>query len=436
MNNYATVPNEYRVPEYNPTGDSGNGYAGTVTPGAISNQINSSTGGVSNNPYADILKYLPRARAASTPSLGDSPYNPAGTTPGTTTPQATLTRSDPSLGTATPAPSMGRTRPSAPPSIYSDENPPPHPGPNASLTEIGNYYRSFGYKNPAFSGIRDADIQAYWNDNKGMQFGDWYLAGNRAPADGPTTVFDNPNPTPATTPTPTPTPTPVVPTPVLGGGNVAPRFDPNTQLPGGQPLPASSTAGTPSSASDYSGILAQLQKLMGGQFDYESTQLNRRMSAQGAVSGDLNSEGFGEVSGRANAQLAADQGNRLSGYLNTDWQSSLDRALQEYGINTQAATGRYAADAGVSAAAQGAGASMYGANIGLQEAQLRDATSRYQGNQQYDLGLAGLGLDKYKFDNPNINALLGYYLQMSPEQLAQFASNPTLFPGYAYTPHP
>lgn len=77
---------------------------------------------------------------------------------------------------------------------------------------------------------------------------------------------------------------------------------------------------------------------------------------------------------------------------------------------------------------------MYAANLGFQEAQIRDATSRYQGNQQYDLGLAGLGLDKYKFDNPNINALLGYYLQMSPEQLAMFASNPQLFPGYAYRP--
>lgn len=421
MNNYAAVPNEYRVPEYNPTGDSGNGYAGTVTPGAISNQINSSSGGASNNPYADILKYLPRARAASTPSLGDSPYNPAAGSDPVTTPVVPT-------ASALAATAIGRTRPSAPPQVYSDANPPPHPGPNASLTEIGNYYRSFGYKNPAFSGIRDADIQAYWNDNKGMQFGDWYLAGNRAPADGPTTVFDNPNPTPTTPPvvptpvTPTPTPTPTAPTPSFGA----------PPAPAATPPPAS---GAPAS-SDYSGILAQLQKLMGGQFDYESTQLNRRMNAQGAISGDLNSGGFGEVSGRANAQLAADQGNRLSGYLNTDWQSSLDRALQEYGINTQAATGRYAADAGVSAAAQGAGASMYGANIGLQEAQLRDATSRYQGNQQYDLGLAGLGLDKYKFDNPNINALLGYYLQMSPEQLAQFASNPTLFPGYTYTPHP
>lgn len=173
---------------------------------------------------------------------------------------------------------------------------------------------------------------------------------------------------------------------------------------------------------------------MGGQFDYEQSQLNRRMNAQAAITGDINSGGYGEVSGRANAQLAADQGNRLSGYLNTDWQSALDRALQTYGIDTQAATGRYSADAGVAAASQGAGASMYAANLGFQEAQIRDATSRYQGNQQYDLGLAGLGLDKYKFDNPNINALLGYYLQMSPEQLAMFASNPQLFPGYAYRP--
>jgi hypothetical protein len=222
-----------------------------------------------------------------------------------------------------------------------------------------------------------------------------------------------------------PTPTAVDPRTYLDAND--PRLQPQT-AGGGSTSTSTTTAGNGGAGGDtgYAGILSQLQQLMNPQFNFESDQLNRHMNAQAALTGDFASGGYGEVNGRANAQLAADQGNRVSGMLNTDWQNELDRILKQYGIDIGSADSRYGADAGVKAAGIGAGASRYATDQRNNEA-----------NNSYNLGLAGLGLDKYKFDNPDINRLLGYYMQMSPEQLAQFATGtPNFFPTFGYNQHP
>lgn len=66
--------------------------------------------------------------------------------------------------------------------------------------------------------------------------------------------------------------------------------------------------------------------------------MNRQLMAQLAQTGGINSGGAQEAIGHANARLAADQGARLSNYLQQGSQSALDRALQLYSINTSAGT--------------------------------------------------------------------------------------------------
>lgn len=435
MSNYAPDYNYHpQAREYNPMGDSANGYAGTVSPGALSNQAGSSPsgGGSNSNPYAEILKFLPRVSAIGqggdpNPITPHVPNDPTSATPPAYGPStATLPPSE-----TTPGQNPRGGHPSAPPPTYSATNPPPRPDGTDDPAIAANWYRQFAYIDPSFGNITPNDVNAYRSNPQGMTFDKWYLAGNRAPATAGTDPNGNPIPAP-TDPNSTP-PAGTLPPTGTGGGT-----------PGGfgAPTPSATPPVAPKAPdpSGYAGILKQLQDLMGGQFSYEATQLNRRLNGQAAMLGDTASGGYQEVNARANTQLEADQGNRLSGYLNTDWQSSLDRALQEYGIdkNSSTALGVAGINAGATMGAAGAsaGASRYATDAALQEAMIRDRTSRYQGDQSYNLGLAGLGLDQYKFDNPSINALLGMYLQMSPEQLAQFASNPQLFPGYAYTPHP
>lgn len=428
MNRYETdqsgYGNRYGSQEYNPNGDIANGYTGTVMPGAVANQVSSSTPSTSKNPYAEILNYLPPVQAPAAASVvnPDAPSTPKD-------PTLPIVTGGPSVGQKTPPPAQvdTRGRAVAPPVQYSNSNPPPRPADMSDPAVAAAYYRNWGTNqgltgyNQLFANITGDDVNTQRNLAVGgkfaamghpeyQDFGTWYLAGK---------------PMPPTDPGPT---TPITPDPAkpISGSSGGTSYG----MPPGQNQPIA-----PQQSSDYSGILKQLQDLMAGQNTYEHTQLNRGMDARAAALGDFQSGGYGEINARANAQLTANEGDKLSGYLNQDWQSSLDRALQQYGINSSAASARYSADASLAGAGASAGASRYATDAALREAMIRDQTQRYQGDQSYNLGLAGLGLDQYKFDNPSINALLGMYLQMSPEQLAQFASNPQLFPGYYYQPH-
>lgn len=284
----------------------------------------------------------------TTPPLDRTPAVPP-TTPPTTSP-------------ATP-PTDARTRPSTPPPVYSDANPPPHPKEGASLTEIGNYYRSFGYKNPAFRNITDQDIMQYWRDPKGMQFGDWYLAGNRAPKDsepnpfGTTGMGDKP-PGPAVPPTTPPTTTPssnTSGTPYNGPNDYQIIADHNAEMekiahpPTTPPVPPPppplggppTDPNSPPASTPESDALSRTQHLYDPLFEQQRNDLARTLRAQGALDGSGNSGGFAESFGRSEARLSADQGAQLAGL--TEAQRNRDQAMtiavmndatQRYGIKT------------------------------------------------------------------------------------------------------
>lgn len=315
------------------------------------------------------------------------------------------------------APSDPRTRPSAPPPIYSDQNPPPHPGPNATLTELGNYYRAFNYKNPAFGNIRDEDILAYQNRasaNPSETFGDWYLAGGRAPVD--------PNPLAGTGmdggppgsifPPATPPGTP----PGGDPGYVAPRTETNnyqtvadqnaaalaaaqpggtTTPPGATPPPVDpntppgtttpgTTPGTPTGQAD---ITDKVGKLYDPLFKQQQTELARTLRAQAALDGSIDSGGFNESLGRAESNLSANQGAQkvaLTEAAQNREQAMtiavMQDATQRFGIKTNDDLQRWLNDPNNNTL-QKYGIDknflleQYKANIGLQGAQLQASAS-------------------------------------------------------------
>lgn len=376
-----------------------------------------------NNPFADVLNHVgawndalnppdqsigganksgitppawqPRSSAAGAPQNGDTGGDITtggnGTTPAPAPPPVTSPPVTPT--------SDQRTRPSTPPPIYSDQNPPPHPGPNATLTELGNYYRAFGYKNPAFANIRDEDVLAYQKGAgdgsipKGMTIGDWYLAGGRAPAAPPTTVFDNPNPTP---------PPPVPPAGDPNGGYVAPRTETNNYQtvadqnaaayaaaqpnaasapPGAPPVagttppPAGTTpppSGTPPGTTpppgappapsatpppDIQSLIDMFRKEAGAgngpnvesmldpMFARQRQKLDETLRASAALTpGRLESGGFGMNEGQAISDLSGVQSGKLADALQQEHLAQMTQNTQLIQLGTQAGMQKYVAD--------------------------------------------------------------------------------------------
>lgn len=406
------------------------GYQGSQTPLAVENQQGlqqpkaASTPPAAGSPYEAILSHVigsasQGAAAASMPAVAQASSaidtnGDAGGPSGPTNPSAPTA----SLET--------RGRASTPPPVYSATNPPPHPG-DASMADANiaaDYYRKFSYINPSFANISAADVEAYRVNPLGMTIGDWYLAGHRAPAQAGVDPNGNPIPVPTTGGGGG-----GVSTGGGGGGSISPTVTPGAP----SPIPKGQTGGSQPGSSDWQSILAQLQKMMNPQFDYESGQLNRHLNAQAALTGDLNSGGYGEVSGRANAQLSADQGNRLSTMLNTDWQNQLARELQKYGIDIGSADSRYSADRGVDAAGLHASAASAAAGMGLQGTLAGLAQQETESKRQWDEYWGNLGLGARGQDYDFLGRLLSGMGQYSPESLnGQALGGP--FPGYSYFP--
>lgn len=402
------------------------GLQGSQTPLAVQNQVGSQQAAppppkASGSPYDGILNHVlgqPTAQASGPAgNIGDDSGGPG--TDGSGGP--------PAYGGPPPAPTTGtpvapRGRPSAPPPVYDATHTPPKPS-DADMADpekAATWYRQFTYVNPVFANITGADVNAYRSNPMGMSIGDWFIAGHRA---GETQ--QQPPPTDTTT---TPPPTNNLPGGtsqggINTGGGIAPMLPPGA---GGPPAASAPT--------DWNSILQQLQGMMNPQFQFESNQLNRNMNAQAALTGDMNSGGYGEVSGRANAQLSADQGNRLSGMLNTDWQNALARELQKYGIDVGSADSRYTADRGVDAAGLHASAATTAAAMGLQGTMAGLGQQETESKRQWDEYWGNLGLGARGQDYGFLSSLLGGMSQYSPESLNQGVLGGGNFPGYSYFP--
>jgi hypothetical protein len=180
-----------------------------------------------------------------------------------------------------------------------------------------------------------------------------------------------------------------------------------------------------------SGLEDALNRLLGKQFGREQDQLGRQLRANAALTGQIDSGGFGETYGSAMSDLVGKQGSRSADYLFTADQAEKNRQsqaaiakmmddlerfkvgsnadlerylqanaleLQKYGIDKNDILDRYktlmqlegvkySADAGVSAAGLQAAASAAAASAGA-------GASMHNSNNSYNLGLAGIDADR------------------------------------------
>ena len=107
--------------------------------------------------------------------------------------------------------------------------------------------------------------------------------------------------------------------------------------PGEQPPPPTEDTPqiTPKAPPTYDlpGLIKALQQQLAPQFKYEQDQLARNLAAQGAKTGAIDSGGYGETFGRSMSQLVGDENARLSTATASGYESNLNRALQQYGID-------------------------------------------------------------------------------------------------------
>lgn len=456
MNPYSAGRNPY---EYNLYGDSANGNAGSYSPGAILSRGQQGKRSASN-PYAGILDFLPGGGFTPNyrdPEFGAEPITPP-PSPGQPPPPPPGVGLGPGNGEIIPFPKDPTVEPPwlgnvgggtigqfPPGSIPGNPRHPYDPGQQGPR----------GYQRPPLDRTRPNDpmAEAPWIDpnspkysppeyasldewgkanaaaTTGLQYGTGFLAQQK---DAIAAGTADPK---------------AMPDDLLSKLGYSPdEIAKMRNAPSGAPSPPPPTGNNnPDPQNRYGDILSQLQGLLGPQFQYEQNQLNRNMNQQASVLGDLNAGGYRVENDAANSTLVDKQNSRLSDYLMTAQQSDMNRALQKYIADEQAATSRYGADqsllgakagagAGVSAAQIAALASKYGIDANLLLGNRRLDLEGQQNLNSYNLGLAGLGLQQYEFDNPSINALLSAYLNLSPEQMSIIGAGLN-FPSYGYQPN-
>jgi hypothetical protein len=159
-------------------------------------------------------------------------------------------------------------------------------------------------------------------------------------------------------------------------------------------------------------IASQLQKFFDPSHKAAQEQLSRSMLQNAAVTGQVNSGGFGvtqaqgmgDLIGQQQAQIGqmAFQGreaqldrilkdNQFANQFELEkWVNSNKFALEQAGINSNELMARYAADRGVDQARIGAGASMYGDDIRRQLGMIGYDVERENNIMDYQLGLQQL----------------------------------------------
>jgi hypothetical protein len=130
-------------------------------------------------------------------------------------------------------------------------------------------------------------------------------------------------------------------------GAPAPGAPGATQPPPAGAPPAAPPPGTPPPATTPGDIHLppslrdQLMYGLSPQFNWEQRELNRRLNAQAGFTGDSNAGGFGNVRGNANSQLVADEGKRVTDYMQQADQAERDRQLKIREMDLVAETQRY-----------------------------------------------------------------------------------------------
>jgi len=177
---------------------------------------------------------------------------------------------------------------------------------------------------------------------------------------------------PASTPPPgTPPPSGTPPGPATAPPSPPPAGTPPPGIPAGPATPPATTPppATPA-APDTSGF-QQYEKLFAPLFANQTAETERQLRAQAALSGNINSGGFGDTMGKALTNLQAEQGGKLADYEFQGTQADKQLAMQKY-IADQAAQTELAKT---------------NTEVGMQKyiADLNDATQRAQIKTNDDL---------------------------------------------------
>lgn len=213
---------------------------------------------------------------------------------------------------------------------------------------------------------------------------------------------------------------------------------------------------------DMSGMGEMLRQYYDPQFQQDRQDLTAQSRGLAALTGDTNAGGYGEIEGRNLSRLIGEQSAFIGDKTFQATESAKDRALKQYETDSATGLGRYQIDANkfmqlveqdtarygiktnadmekylgdqktslakygidtdavlaIYRADQDLRGTMYSADRQFDAAGLDNAMRKYIADQNYNLGVGQLGLDQYKHDNPSMDALLAYYLGLSPEKLA------------------
>lgn len=342
--------------------------------------------------------------------------------------------------------------------------------------------RQYALMDPRLAGITGEQVSQFrvWSQQTGspVRIEEWFLNLGKpvyaAPPGGPGYSENrpggggggavgglNPNlPLPPGFGDPTPAGEPTVPEPGEGGDDptqtgMPPGVGPGPLYGDGDGTVSHTNPDDPLANPPDKSIADYLRELLGPSFEWEQQQLAKYARAEAALTGQIDSGGFGANLGSAQAQLAGEQGSRMSDYLvmaseaekarTQEWaiaklqddfnrqalktNSDLERAaqeLQKYGIDKNDLLERYKADlalrgiqysadaqiqaASLQAAAQGA---LAGAQLALGREKL-GFEDKWQ-DQQYGLGILGINRDIYQSDQRDRLAWATLAWYMSPE---------------------
>ncbi len=532
------VPNQQQQNPY--SGFATNSYKPTASPYA--NVANPPT--ASTSPYGSIVNYLRKPKALDNPYEAPTPEPSFPGAPSVPTPPTNPTNPVTVPKNPNPPPMSADNPPQGPPRGSGPRpttpiNPLPDPygtgGNKPAGTEDPAIAARWYATQPGYGAVTTADVVAYRssNNSNGMTFQQWWDSGNRAenqnwnarfgpngsevmgspqsglgqPVDDAAArywrrqwyleniqgtnldpndpknfvggqVFDQYGQLvqPKTGSAVPEEPPYVPPGAGSGGSGAAPAPTGGAGVPG-----ANGGSGNGSGAQAQGQSIAdQLRSLLQPEFSYEQEQLNRGLNANAAVTGDINSGGFGETVGRAQAQLAGNQGQRMSDYLATASENEKNRGvqreqidaqkfiasmqdetqrlgiktndqlqrwlndpnnntlnkyqidkndfLQRYQADLQLRGQEYSANAQVSAASMQAAATSSAAarnqQTQLQIARINAGLEQQQIENSYNLNLGGQAWDQYKYTHPSFTDILNAYLKFTPEQIAAMGLPP------------
>lgn len=289
-------PYNYGSPEYNPNGDSYNGQQGAATPNSTINALANNTGGGKKpGPFEAMLAHATALNSYGQPAPTPAPAlqtNPFA---------ANLARALAANGNP-PLTAQGQYRATAPliPQTPEDVTGGPRRQVVAPPTATTPSQPTSPYVDPNY-------------------LSEIFGGGGNVP---PVPLPAPPPVPPPTTPPPTTTTPPPGPTP------------PPTPPPF-VPPPAPTTPTQPTAPGTYNDVVKAIHDRFAPGFAQQQSDLARQLNAQGALTGDINSGGYGATFGRSMADLVNQQGSQEAGFLQQANENALNRGVEVYGTKAK-----------------------------------------------------------------------------------------------------